>query len=195
MATRASNLLGAAALLCLLVGCATSKPPPHQKGGSAAQSLGPAPAMPRLNIPTAQPKLADPVFHVPVAGQAMQQPENPLGESKQVLHRTITTTAPTGEVVTTVERAETVIGGSQSLADIAKQIMGAEHWKNMAVALLMGIIAWIMRKEWPTVAGILALGAIVVAFFGLQWALGFAGIGGGIFIGYHLLKSQLPIRP
>jgi len=185
----------ALAACLMLAGCLTSKGPPHQKGGATAQSLGPAPAMPKLNMRTAQPQLADSAFVVPVAGQAMQQPENPLGESKQVLHRTITTTAPTGEVVTTVERAETVIGGSQSLADIAKQIMGADHWRNMAVALLMGIIAWIMRREWPTIAGILALGAIVVAFFGLQWALGFAGIGGGIFVGYHLLRSQLPIKP
>ena len=129
------------------------------------------------------------------AQQVFWQPENPEGPSIQKLVRTITTTAPTGEVVTTVERAETQVGGSQSLADIAKEIMGAEHWRNMAVALLMGIIAWIMRREWPTIAGILAFGAIVVAFFGLQWALAFAGVGGGIFIGYHLLKSQLPIRP
>jgi hypothetical protein len=188
------KVLVAISLLALLAGCAT-KTPPHQKGGSTAQSLGPAPTMPKLNMTTTQPQLADAAFVVPVAGQAMQQPENPLGESKQVLHRTITTTAPTGEVVTTVERAETVIGGSQSLADIAKQIMGAEHWRNMAVALLMGIIAWIMRREWPTIAGILAFGAIVVAFFGLQWALAFAGVGGGIFIGYHILRSQLPIKP
>jgi hypothetical protein len=166
----------AVSLLALLAGCAT-KTPPHQKGGTTAQSLGPAPTMPKLKMTTAQPQLADSAFVVPVAGQAMQQPENPLGESKQVLHRTITTTAPTGEVV------------------IAKQVMGADHWRNMAVALLMGIVAWIMRREWPTIAGILAFGAIVVAFFGLQWALAFAGIGGGVFLGYHLLRSQLPIKP
>jgi hypothetical protein len=174
------KVLLAVSLLALLAGCAT-KTPPHQKGGNAAQSLGSSPPAPAL------------VIEHPA--QSMQQPENPLGESKQVLHRTITTTAPTGEVVTTVERAETVIGGSQSLADIAKQIMGADHWRNMAVALLMGIVAWIMRREWPTIAGILAFGAIVVAFFGLQYALAFAGVGGGVFLGYHLLRSQLPIKP
>jgi hypothetical protein len=185
--------LAAIIAVLVLAGCKTGGPP-HQKGGKAAQSLGPAPAMPQLHIAHTAPKLANPTFTVPPS-QSMQQPENPLGESKQVLRRTITTTAPTGEVVTTVETAETVIGGSQSLADIAKQIMGAEHWRNMAVALLMAIVAWYARKDWPTVAVILAVGALVVALFGLKWALGFGAAGGGMVIGYYILRAQLPIKP
>ena len=184
------KVLLAVSLLALLAGCAT-KGPPHQKGGGGAQSLGLPPMPPNLVQVTPQA----PTLKNDTAQQVFWQPENPEGPSIQKLVRTITTTAPTGEVVTTVERAETQVGGSQSLADIAKEIMGADHWRNMAVALLMGIIAWIMRREWPTIAGILAFGAIVVAFFGLQWALAFAGVGGGVFLGYHILRSQLPIKP
>lgn len=181
------------ACACLaLAACRTG--PPHQKGGNAAQSLGPAPAMPKLNIAHASPRLSDPAFAV-LPSQSMQQPENPLGESKQVLRRTITTTAPTGEVVTTVETAETVIGGSQSLADIAKQIMSADHWRNMAVALLMAIVAWYARREWPTVAVVLAIGAIVVALFGLKWALGFGAMGGGLVVGYYVVRAQFGQLP
>jgi hypothetical protein len=177
---------------CLaLTACKTF--PPHQKGGNAAQSLGKAPAAPRLIIDHPAPRPSEYGFDPAIPSQSMQQPENPLGESKQILRRTITTTAPTGEVVTTVETAETVIGGSQSLADIAKQIMSADHWRNMAVALLMAIIAWYARKEWPTVATVLAVGALIVAFFGLKWALGFGAAGGGIVIGYYILRAQLPI--
>jgi hypothetical protein len=178
--------LWAVLLLALLTGCPTA--PRHQKGGGGAQTLGPAPMPPTLV--QVQPRAV--ALKGDTAQQVFWQPENPEGPSVQKLVRTITTTAPTGEVVTTVERAETQVGGSQSLADIAKQVMGAEHWKNMAVALLMAGIAWALRKQWPTPAGVLALGAIIVAFFGIKWALAVGGLSAGVFLGYHLTMSGIP---
>jgi len=162
-----TRVLIAAFLFLACIGCNTTR---HQKPGRSTQSLPPVATV-----------------------QDMQQPENPTGESRQQAERSVTTIDPkTGVVTVTTDRAETVIGGSQDLAAIVREKVGADHLRNLSLALAMGLIAWILRREWPIVAGVLAVGAIIVAFFGIGWALGFGGFGLGALIAYYVARSQLP---
>ena len=156
----------------LLGGCAPVQR--HQRGGGSSQSLGDARPAPVI-----------------APYQAMQQPENPEGQSLQELTRTVTTTHADGSVTTTREVARTVIGGSQRLADILKEYAKGEYMRRIALALIMGLIAWLLRKEWPLVAGVLGIGALVVAFFGPGWALAFAGAGAGIYVTYYIVSARI----
>lgn len=125
--------------------------------------------------------------------QMLQQPENPEGASVQSLVRTTTTTQPDGSVTTTIERAETSIGGSQDLADIMKEYLGAEYMKRLSIALIMALIAFKVRREWPIIAGVLAIGALIVAYFGLAYVVAISGAAGGLFVAYYVVKSKLTI--
>lgn len=174
----ASTLLVALALGALLVLAATllggcTNAPRHQRGGSTAQTLGTAPA---IRIAPAQ---------------TLQQPENPEGESRQVIVRTITTTTPAGDTITTTEKAETVIGGSQSLADILKEYAAADYIRRLAMALIIAVIAYRVRVEWPTISWGLGIGAAIVAFYGLPAVIGCAVFGGAVFLTYHVVRSKL----
>lgn len=173
-------LICAFALLVLfaLPGCSVTR---HQKGGKAGQSLS-----------SPVPVFAAPI-HIP-ASQTIEQPENPQGESRQNLARVVTTVDPVSGVITsTSEKAETTIGGSQDLAKIVKEKVGADHLRNLAAALCMGLVAWLMRREWPYLAGALGIGAVFTAFFGLWIALGFAGfVGGGMFV-YFAARARIGI--
>jgi hypothetical protein len=153
----------------------------HQKGGRASQSLGVSiPPMDYMGMPPEQ---------------FMEQPENPVGESRQAMARTVTTVDPASGVVTsTTEHAETTIGGSQDLAKIIKQKVGADHLRNLIAALLMAAVAWLCRREWPIVGVALGVGAVVVAFFGIAWAVGFAGFGLGAVVIYYAARSQIPFQ-
>lgn len=176
-----------ASFLCLFAlavslacsGCSVTR---HQKPGRSSQ-LMPA----SIGLPADYP-----------AGWGMQemtQPENPIGESRQNAERTTTTVDPkTGVVTVTTDKAETVIGGSQDLAAIIKEKVGADHLRNLVAALLMAVVAWCCRREWPIVAIALGVGAVVVAFFGLGWAIGFAGFSlGGVVIYYAARAKLAPI--
>lgn len=157
-------------LFALAAGCG-SPVQRHQKGGRTAQTLGAPPAAAPL--------------------QTLQQPENPEGRSVQELRRTTTTTAPTGEVVTTVEVAHTEIGGSQDLAQIIKQAAASDYFRRIALALILAVLAFAVRREWPSLQWVFGLGAVAVAFFGLPVVLVVAGLGGGIVLAYHILSARL----
>jgi predicted RND superfamily exporter protein len=172
--------LAAIALLLALTGC-NSIPRP-QKGGSSGQSFPPIPAS--SFVATTQQSAPAPM-------QIMHQPENPEGVSTQLLHRTVTTTSPDGSVVTTVERAETTVGGSQDMAAIIKEAVGADQLRALLLALIMGFTAFLCRHPWPFVAVALAVGAVVVAVFGIAYALAFGGIGLGAVVAYYIARAQL----
>lgn len=161
-----------------LAGC--SAVPKHQKGGWSNQSF------PLTPIDVATTPLPVPPM------QSMSQPENPEGVSSQLLSRTITTTKPDGSVVTTVEKAETVVGGSQNMAEIVKEAVGADRLKALLVSFIMLAVAFYLRNEWKFVAGILTIGAAVVAVFGLAFAGWFGSAGIAIFVTYHIVKAQNP---
>lgn len=170
-------------LLALLAGCSTV--PRHQKGGSSGQSFPPVSSF----VPTFQ--RAAPPVEQPAPMQVMHQPENPEGVSTQSLHRTITTTAPDGSVVTTVERAETVVGGSQDLTAMIKEAVGVDQLRALLLALIMAFAAYFCRKEWPFVAVALGVGAVVVAVFGVTYAMIFGGVSIGAVISYYIVRAQL----
>lgn len=179
---RLALLLLVLAIVWFLSGCGAPVQR-HQRGGASAQTLG-APAL----------DVGRPLAGAPITGaprQSMTQPENPEGQSQQEMSRTTTTTHADGSVTTTREVAKTVIGGSQSLTDILKAYAAGEYMRRIAIALIMGLVAWLMRKEWPLIAGVLAIGALVVAFFGPGYALAFAGAGAGIYVAYHVVRAQL----
>jgi len=155
--------------------CAT---PRHQKGGQTSQSLG-------------TPAVYEPATP---ATQTLAQSENPKEVSTQEIRETVTTTAPTGEVVTTVKHAKTTLGGSQDLAEIMKEYTGSEYVKRIALALILGCIAFAVRKEWPSLQWVFGLGAVAVAFFGPIAVIAVAGIGGGIVFAYHVVKSNAQIH-
>lgn len=166
-----------------LTGC--NSVPRHQKGGSSSQWFPSISAM----IPTTQMEAppADPGTPM----QSMQQPENPEGVSTQTLHRTITTTTPDGAVVTTVERAETTVGGSQDMVAMIKEAVGADQLRALLLALIMAFAAYLCRREWPFVAVALSVGAVVVAVFGITYALGFGGISLGAVVAYYIARARL----
>lgn len=161
-------------LMLAITGCRT--PAVHQKGGTASQSLG----------------TSSVVLPATPATQTLAQPENPKEVSTQEMSETTTTTAPTGEVVTTVKRAKTVLGGSQDLAEIMKEYAGSEYVKRIALALILVGAAFIARKEWPSLQWVLGLGAVAVAFFGPVAVLTVAGLGAGIIFAYYVVKAQVP---
>lgn len=166
--------------LALLAGCATA--PRHQRGGAASQSLGhSATVTPRMpSSPGASPAApAGPA-------QTLVQPENPEGESMQEMRETVTTTTPAGDVVTTVRTARTVIGGSQSLSDIMKAYAASEYTRRLALALVLAVVAFAVRKDWPSLQWVFGGGAVLVAFCGLGWALAILGAGGGVVLAYYL---------
>jgi hypothetical protein len=165
-------------------GCKTA-PPSHQKGGSTMQSLS------HLLSADQEYSVPAPLPNAPT--QILQQPENPEGTSVQSLVRTTTTTQPDGSVTTTTERAETSIGGSQDLADIIKEYLGAEYMKRLSIALIMALIAFKVRREWPMIAGVLAIGALIVAYFGLAYVVAISSAAGGLFVAYYVVKSKLTI--
>lgn len=161
------------AVATLLSGCNTA--PRHQRGGITSQTLGsPAPVI--------------------APAQTLQQPENPEGESRQVIVRTVTTTTPTGDTVTTTEKAETVIGGSQDLADMLKAYAATEYTKRIALALILGIIAFRVRNEWPLASWGLGIGAVAVAFFGLPAVIATATFAVTVYVVYHVVRSQIPFQ-
>jgi hypothetical protein len=166
-----------------LAGCTSV--PRHQKGGGASQSLSP---LSILRIPDARLDVPPPE---PGPSQSLSQPENPEGESAQEITRTITTTSPDGSVVTTVERATTKLGGSQSLTDMIKEAVGADQLRALLLALIMAFTAFLCRHSWPFVAVALAVGAVVVAVFGIAYALAFGGIGLGAVVAYYIARAQL----
>lgn len=166
-------VLGMAACLAFLSACASA--PRHQRGGTTSQTLGtPAPVI--------------------APSQALQQPENPEGESRQVIVRTITTTTPAGDTVTTTEKAETVIGGSQDLADMLKAYAATEYMRRIALALILGVIAFRVRNEWPLASWGLGIGAVAVAFFGLPAVIATATFGVTVYVVYHVVRSQIPFQ-
>lgn len=177
--------LSALVLLLILVavlaaGCASQ--PRHQRGGSAAQSLGFSFSPPPAPAPAAQPA---------PAVQVLTQPENPDGESMQEIRETTTTTTPTGDVVTVVKSARTVIGGSQSLAEIAKAYASSEYTRRLALALVLAVVAFAVRREWPSLQWVFGGGAVLVAFCGLGWALAVLGAGGGMVLAYYVTTLKV----
>lgn len=165
-------------LLAAVAGCKTA--PRHQRGGSASQSLGVTrPASPALEQ----------------SQQTLTQPENPEGESEQELTETTTTTAPSGEVVTVVKRARTVIGGSQDFADIVKEYAASEYARRIALALVLGVIAFAARKEWPSLQWVFGVGAVAVAFFGPALVLAVSGVGVGIIVAYYIVSARFAVLP
>ena len=168
--------------LACLPGC--SAQPRHQRGGRTAQTLG----------VTFQDVRAPGVSQLP-AVQTLTQPENPEGESLQELTETTTTTAPSGEVVTVVKRARTVIGGSQDLADILQEYAATEYARRIALALILGVVAFAVRKEWPSLQWVFGLGAVAVAFFGPLAVLGVAGAAGGLIAAYYIVSARFPGLP
>ena len=166
--------------LVSLSGCQMA--PRHQRGGRTAQTLGFSVTAPA----TSQPGTS----HLP-AVQTLTQPENPEGESLQELTETTTTTAPSGEVVTVVKRARTVIGGSQRLADILKEYASTEYARRIALALVLGVVAFAVRKEWPSLQWVFGIGAVAVAFFGPLAVLGVAGAAGGLIVAYYIVTARL----
>lgn len=155
----------------LLMSC--NSPARHQRGGTTTQTLGaPAPA---------------PV-HAPA--QTLVQPENPEGESRQIIVRTITTTTPAGDTVTTTEKAETVIGGSQDLVGILKAYGQTEYMRRLVLALVLGVIAYRVRVEWPVASWGLAIGSVLVGFFGMTAAIATAVFGTTVFVTYYVVRAQ-----
>lgn len=173
-------VLLAVLFLALLAGCSSA--PRHQRGGAASQSLGlSAPVTPRsLAQPGASPVAAA------APAQTLVQPENPEGESMQELRETVTTTTPAGDVVTTVRTARTVIGGSQDLAEMVKAYAASEYTRRLALALVLAVVAFAVRRDWPSLQWVLGGGAVLVAFCGLGWALAVLGAGGGVVLAYYL---------
>lgn len=167
----------------LLTGCART--PCHQKGGTIAQSLGWSLAPPGLGALTPPPP-ASPSMG---GAQSLTQPENPQGESMQELRET-TTTTPTGEVVTVVRSARTVIGGSQDLADMIKAYAASEYMRRLALALILAVMAFAVRREWPSLQWVFGLGAVAVAFFGPVAVLTVAGLGAGILAAYYIVSAK-----
>ncbi len=177
---KSAALILAVVFLAALAGCSSA--PRHQRGGSTAQTLGFS-VTPR---PSAQPGQS----HAPVM-QTLTQPENPEGESMQEMRETTTTTAPTGEVVTVVKSARTVIGGSQDFADIMKAYAASEYTRRIALALILAVIAFAVRREWPSLQWVFGLGAVAVAFFGPLVVLSVAGLGVGIVGAYYIVSAKV----
>ena len=187
MTHRIKNMSVRALILITLIlvaayGCA--RPTAHQKGGKIAQSLG---------EPAYSDVLPRPAVAPAVPSQSLVQPENPAGESRQSISETTTTTKPDGTVVTTVKKADSVIGGSQDLADIIGAYMKGEYMRRLMIALGLAVLAWKLKEEWPVVAVILGSGAAAVVILGEIWTLVAACLAGGVFIAYHALKPRLPI--
>ena len=177
-------------LAVLLFGCTVA--PRYQKGGTIRQSF-PALAAVAEPAPVPVPE-PSPAPAAPAEGlsQSLTQPENAQGSSTQDMVEERTVMRPDGTVERTKRHAATVIGGSQSLTDILKTVYSAEYAKRMLLALMMGIAAWYFRTEWPVKAGILAVGAVLTAFFGPIASVITGAVCGGIFIAYHVLKTRIP---
>jgi hypothetical protein len=160
--------------LLFAVGCGGRAMLAKTKGGGSEQGF-PAPA------------------DVPGMSQRLEQPENPEGKSAQTMAEERTEIRPDGTVIRTVRTASTELGGSQDVADILRAYLGGEHFKRVALGLLLGLLAWLGRREWPVAAGVLALGAVATAFFGLPAVLISASMAGGLWLAWHILKSRVPI--
>lgn len=163
----------AIALVLALAGCGTVAK--HQKGGITTQSLG-TPATP--TAPATPPQ------------QSLAQPENPKEVSTQEIRETVTTTAPTGEVVTTVKHAKTTLGGSQDLAEIMKEYAASEYTRRIVLALILAGVAYFVRNDWPSLQWVFGIGAVCVAFFGPLAVIGVAGLGAGIVLAYYIVKAK-----
>lgn len=194
MISRASVIVARSSMVTLMIvsllsvsGCARS--PRHQKGGTIAQSLGWSSQLGNPgSAPTPQSPLASPLLG---GAQSLTQPENPQGESMQELRETTTTTTPAGDVVTVVKSARTVIGGSQDLADIMKAYAASEYMRRIALALILAVVAFAVRRDWPSLQWVFGLGAVAVAFFGPLAVLAVAGIGAGIIAAYYIVSAKL----
>lgn len=97
------------------------------------------------------------------------------------------------EVVT--EKATTQIGTSQDLAGILKAwgTAGAAHYKAILWALVLGVAAWrAWKREWPLIAAVLGIGAILS--FLVAWWVGpvAAGAAALIWSAYHVARTQIP---
>jgi preprotein translocase subunit SecF len=150
----------------LLFGCQT----PHQRGGGS--------------------EVVAPSIHVPII--RVVQPENPLGASGSTFEEVTTTTAPDGTRVETKRIITTEVGGSQDLAKIIKEAAAAKHTRSILMAVGLLLAAWWMyRHQWPLVAAILAVGAVVAISFG--WAWGLAAIGAAAIAAMAYWKSKLII--
>ena len=103
----------------------------------------------------------------------------------QEMRETVTTTTPAGDVVTTVRTARTVIGGSQDLADIIKEYSASEYTRRLALALVLAVAAFAVRKDWPSLQWVFGAGAVLVAFCGVGWALAILGGAGGVVFAYY----------
>lgn len=160
-------------LACILFGCKTA--PRYQKGGVSSQSFPQTSTAPALS-PAPEGNQT----------QTLAQPENAQGQSKQTMTEERTIVHLDGTVERTKRTAGTVLGGSQSLTDILKTYYDDEYSKRLILALLMGGAAWYFRTEWPVKAGILAIGAILTAFFGPIASALTAAVCGGIFVAYHV---------
>ena len=192
MKSLSALVLLAVLFLALLAGCASA--PRHQRGGAASQSLGLSPAVTPRSLPLPG---ASPVAQSAAPAQTLVQPENPEGESMQELRETVTTTTPAGDVVTTVRTARTVIGGSQSLTDIMRAYAASEYTRRLALALVLAVVAFAVRRDWPSLQWVFGLGAVIVAFYGLAAVLAVAGAAGGIVVAYYIVSARigLPAPP
>lgn len=150
----------------LLTSCNTLK----TKGGSASQTI---------TGPTG----------VPAVAQAMTQPDNPDSPATQTIERETTTTTPDGTTTTVKEKAATKVGGAQDLAEILK----AADKQQVGGVLLGLILLWCayvaLRKEWPTTAGVLALGALASMMISFWWGL--AAFAAAVLIRYSWSAAEL----
>lgn len=170
-------------ILVAAFGCANPKAAKH-KGGATSQEFV-------TDANWGMPAPADAVE--PAVRQTLAQPENPEGESKQNMSEERTEVRPDGTVIRTVRHAATELGGSQSVADILKAYASGEYAKRLLLAILLGAVAWSCRLQWPVASGLLAAGAVATAFFGPIAALAAACLSAGVWVGYQVLKSRIPI--
>jgi hypothetical protein len=139
-------------ILCLLLaGCITTP----QKGGRSVQVLPPQ------------------------VVQEMVQPDNPEGESRQVVVRV--TQHPDGTVVT--ERAETALGGSQDLAAIVRAASSTNALRGAFIAVFLTLGATVaFSKGWPIVGVVLIGGGVSSLLF--AWWAGLLAIAAAFLINY-----------
>jgi len=134
------------------------------------------------------------IQHGQQVAQALAQPENPAGASKQsYVERTETIDPQTGMTVEVKEvEAKTEIGGAQDLANIIAKTK-PEFAGRMMLVLMLAVGAWVAwRKEWPLVAACLALGGLFAFQVGPLAAYLSMGAAALVYVAYKIGTKSLP---
>jgi len=188
-------------------------------------SVTTAPENPQTPTTTTIEKTTTREFDAPAAEQPNDIPSKPGGDAtvaamssdrQGVPRREHSETAPSSEAgsrgapvaarstpprivrETVTEKATTQIGTAQDLAGIVKTwgAAGAAHSKAILWALLLGLAAWTAwKREWPLIAAVLGIGAVLSLF--IAWWVGpvAAGMAALVWAAFHVSRGQLPIPP